>query len=78
MKQKSLKVSLLEFINLITKNSMQKICEKCCQPFECNMENIMKCQCYGIEISLEAKQLINDNYFDCLCFNCLTHFNDKK
>ncbi len=56
---------------------MPKICEKCHQPFECNMENIMQCQCYGIELNNQAKQLVSSTFNDCLCKNCLLEINKQ-
>jgi hypothetical protein len=56
---------------------MQKICEKCQQPFECNMDNIMQCQCYGIDLNSQAKQLVSNTFSDCLCKNCLLEINKE-
>ncbi|MFY7732663.1 MAG: cysteine-rich CWC family protein [Bacteroidia bacterium] len=57
---------------------MQKICKKCQQPFDCNMENIMQCQCYGIALTSHAKQLISNTFSDCLCKNCLLKINEEQ
>ncbi len=55
---------------------MQKICEKCHQLFDCNMENIMQCQCYGLVLTKEASQFISNTYQDCICINCLNETKD--
>jgi len=56
---------------------MSKICERCHQPFECKMENIMQCQCYGIVLTSQAKQLVSSTFNDCLCKNCLLVLNEE-
>lgn len=57
---------------------MQKICEKCQQTFNCKMENIMQCQCYGIALTSHAKQLISNTFSDCLSKNCLLKINEEQ
>jgi hypothetical protein len=50
---------------------MKKICPKCFAEFECNPEEIEICNCSKINLSIEIKELINKNYNDCLCLECL-------
>ncbi len=54
-----------------------KKCSQCKKEFECNKSNIKQCQCYGIELTAKEKAFIEQNYFDCLCLNCLKKLKKK-
>ena len=54
-----------------------KICEHCHQPFECKVDQIEECQCYGLELKAEAKIRIADQFTDCLCRACLLILNEE-
>ena len=48
-----------------------KICPRCNKQFECKAGTIIQCQCYGIHVPDELKSLLEKQYDDCLCRNCL-------
>jgi len=48
-----------------------KQCGRCHTPFECKVGNILECQCYGVSLTEEQKDYIDNNYNDCLCRSCL-------
>jgi len=48
-----------------------KTCPRCKRKFECNLQNITQCFCYGIELTAELKELIEKRFTDCLCRDCL-------
>lgn len=54
-----------------------KNCPRCGKQFECKAGNITQCQCYGISLSEEAKQLVAERYVDCLCRDCLLALKDQ-
>jgi hypothetical protein len=43
----------------------EKKCPRCEKIFECKVGDILKCQCYGIELSVEEEAFIKSNYNDC-------------
>ena len=49
----------------------EKHCPRCSLVFECKAGSIMQCQCFGISFNEEEKQLVEKEYTDCLCRNCL-------
>lgn len=51
-----------------------KICPKCSNSFEFNFGDVSNCQC-NIDIEHGTKEFISKTNFDCLCANCLMHFN---
>lgn len=48
-----------------------KSCPACGQGFVCKIGDVLKCQCYGIDLSESDKQLVAREYQDCLCRDCL-------
>jgi hypothetical protein len=48
-----------------------KHCGRCQGSFECKVDNILECQCYGVSMSDEEKAFIAEKYSDCLCRACL-------
>ncbi|POY37332.1 hypothetical protein C3K47_06085 [Solitalea longa] len=46
-------------------------CPRCNSSFECKAGSITQCQCYGLTFTAEEKDLVADNYTDCLCRKCL-------
>jgi hypothetical protein len=55
----------------------EKKCPRCSQVFECRVGDILKCQCYGIELSVAEEAFIKSTYNDCLCRNCLFQLKDR-
>ena len=55
----------------------EKYCPRCNQLFECKAGNITQCQCFGLVLSDEEKQLLEKNYNDCLCRNCLIEIKNE-
>ena len=49
----------------------EKTCQRCKMLFECKAGNICQCQCYGINLTELQRSLIEKQYADCLCRNCL-------
>lgn len=52
-----------------------KICLKCNNSFECKLGDATNCQC-NIDIRKDTKEFLCKTNFDCLCANCLVHFNN--
>ncbi len=55
----------------------QKNCPICHQLFECKVDNILNCQCYGITLGDAAKSWIDTQFSDCLCKNCLIKIDSQ-
>ena len=55
----------------------EKKCPRCGGGFECKVGDILKCQCYGIELSADEEAFIKTNYSDCLCRNCLLQLKQR-
>ena len=55
----------------------EKKCPRCNTAFECKAGDILKCQCYGIEISAAEEAFIKLTYSDCLCKNCLLQLKQR-
>ncbi len=55
----------------------EKKCPRCNNAFECKVGDILKCQCYGIQISTEEDAFIKSKYTDCLCSNCLEQLKSR-
>jgi len=51
-----------------------KICPRCSNTFECKVGDVANCQC-NIELSHHTKEFLAKTNYDCLCANCLQHFN---
>ena len=49
----------------------QKTCPRCAATFECKVNNPVRCQCAGIELSERLVDQLNANWHDCLCSVCL-------
>ena len=58
---------------------LTKICPRCGAKFICrHNDDITKCQCASVQLTLEARQYIAKNYTDCLCVNCLREILNNK
>jgi hypothetical protein len=55
----------------------EKKCPCCGGAFECKVGDILKCQCFGIQLSVEEEEFIQSNFGDCLCRNCLNHLKQR-
>lgn len=55
----------------------EKICPRCNKGFECKTGDILKCQCYGIELSEAEESFIKSTYNDCLCGDCLRQLKQR-
>lgn len=51
-----------------------KICPRCTHSFECKVGDVENCQC-SISINDATKTFLTQTNFDCLCVECLKHFN---
>ena len=61
-------------VGKINMNAETKSCPHCGSNFECNNYNILKCQCVKVPLNGKAKELIAEQYDDCLCLSCLKEF----
>ena len=52
-----------------------KVCQRCQNSFECRMNDIATCQCSTVTIDQATHDFLAKTNFDCLCKNCLVHFN---
>jgi len=46
-------------------------CERCKARIECKANSYTKCQCSGIQLTLNEVQYIAELYDGCLCIECL-------
>jgi hypothetical protein len=53
-----------------------KNCSKCGKAFECWPEG--NCWCNGYKISTDALNLLNENYYNCLCEGCLKDYQEEE
>ena len=53
-----------------------KECPKCGGSFKCNSANIQKCACINAPLNSVTKQMISENYEDCLCLGCLIEISN--
>lgn len=51
-----------------------KNCPKCNVAFECKVNDINNCQC-NLPLKEETTSFLKKTDYDCLCSNCLTHYN---
>lgn len=57
---------------------MQKTCQNCNQTFECKMDNITECSCYGVKLTESDKLIIASKFTDCLCNKCFLLITENK
>lgn len=48
-----------------------KICPRCNKTFNCDANNIAKCQCSTIKLSAQENDFLQMHYKDCLCLCCI-------
>lgn len=58
------------------KKQGEKICGKCGASFLCKADNIENCACNKVQLSKETTEFLSKTNFDCLCINCLIHYNN--
>jgi hypothetical protein len=51
--------------------SKSKKCPRCGKTFECQPSSILLCQCSAIKLTEEERALIQTQYQECLCIQCL-------
>lgn len=52
------------------------VCPRCQAAFECKVNDIAACQCTQVVVSEACRQFLSKTQWqDCLCANCLQHFN---
>ncbi|WP_156781874.1 cysteine-rich CWC family protein [Leptospira tipperaryensis] len=56
---------------------VHKPCPRCGSRFECGAA-IDSCACFSVNLSPEAKKIIQENYVDCLCVPCLQELNSSN
>ena len=57
----------------LNKNSLNKSCPKCGQPFKCIVKE--SCWCENVYVAKENLAKIRRMYLDCLCEKCLKEFS---
>lgn len=60
------------------KEPLMKNCPRCGAEFECKVNDITNCQCYGINLNEKQKEYVKDLYGDCLCRKCLEDIKQNK
>ena len=60
----------------MNKNDL-KYCPRCNQLFECKLDNITRCRCFGIVLNDNEKKEIKKIYNDCLCIICLNTIKNE-
>lgn len=55
----------------------EKKCPRCNNAFECKVGDVLKCQCYGVQLSIAEEAFIKHNYDDCLCHECLLQLKQR-
>lgn len=55
----------------------EKTCPRCGQKFTCKVGDILKCQCFGIEMNDEQQNFISNEYNECLCRDCLLQLQQR-
>ncbi len=55
----------------------EKNCPRCGACFECKVGDVLHCQCYGINLSVEEEAYIHQYYNDCLCRHCLLQLKQR-
>ena len=48
-----------------------KNCQRCGSSFECKVDDITNCQCYGIDLSVDELNFVSKQFVDCVCLKCL-------
>ncbi|MFA8342930.1 MAG: cysteine-rich CWC family protein [Rhodothermaceae bacterium] len=55
-----------------------KNCPNCNAEFECKVNDVENCQCYGVNLNEEQKEFIKENFGDCLCRKCLEDIKNNN
>jgi len=55
-----------------------KQCPRCKSDFECKVNSVLKCQCADISLTEEQRNVIAEQYSDCLCADCLQYFSREQ
>jgi hypothetical protein len=55
----------------------EKNCPVAIHPLSVKQGDVLKCQCYGIELSVAEEAFIKSTYNDCLCNNCLVQLKSR-
>ena len=54
-----------------------KNCPKCGVSFECKVNDVTNCQCYGVNLNEKQRDFVKTNFGDCLCRKCLEEIKIK-
>lgn len=55
-----------------------KNCQRCGSVFECKVQDVKNCQCYGINLNENQKNYIKETFGDCLCRKCLEDIKENN
>lgn len=55
---------------------MKKVCLRCGVTFQCMYDNITQCHCTTVQLDLQQRMYLKENYLDCLCPRCLDEVKD--
>jgi len=52
----------------------EKNCPRCKATFVCKVGDVANCQCSTVKVSEETHTFLAKTHYDCLCKDCLAHF----
>jgi len=55
-----------------------KTCPNCNTEFECKVNDVKNCQCFGVNLNENQKDFIRKNFDDCLCKKCLENIKNNN
>ncbi|MBS4044113.1 MAG: cysteine-rich CWC family protein [Chitinophagaceae bacterium] len=61
---------------LCKEDLMEKVCPNCKKTFECKAQDIENCGCHAIQIDATTLELIQNQFNDCLCVECLQNLTN--
>jgi hypothetical protein len=50
----------------------ENTCPCCGEGFRCQPGNIAQCECFGIKLSPEQRQELDERFGECVCRKCLS------
>lgn len=56
---------------------MEKICPICGCKFVCLSDKITECQCIKVELTPKQREVIRQQFDNCLCIDCLKNIGKK-
>ena len=53
-----------------------QLCKRCNKTFTCKLDDVENCKCKTIKLSATKQQFLAQTNWDCLCVDCLQHYNE--